>query len=161
MSKRIPLERFPELRRLVRWDDDHGFCYRGKLVPKAKMLGGRHKAIIEYKGVKLVLKEDGTHGNGRHEHHDWQKWREIQAQDRKFFLPIVCHGEGWVAQEFAATITPVWLKHEKKHASVIGRLIETYKLGDVILHQRMGTALQRNWGLIEGRPMIFDFGFVE
>jgi hypothetical protein len=169
MPKQIPLEKYPELRKLVRFECSkrprvRRFWFGRKRAPKARMMGYRYKVIVEYKGVKLVLKEDGTAGH-KCSHRDWQKWRQIKPEDRKFFLPIVCHGDGWVAQEYVEPIEYARRKHEKQHGSLIRRLIRKYGLDDVYVRASRSSFASaeaaRNWCLIDGRPKIFDFGFAE
>ena len=74
-------------------------------------------------------------------------WNDIEDQDKKYFQPIVAHGDYWVAQELIAYPD----RRDSENWPIIEGLADKYELDDIYE--------DKNWGTREdGSPVIYDYG---
>ena len=108
--------------------------------------------------------------------HDWhvnqaeaelEIWKSVLPEDRKYFVPIVAHGEtdgySWVAQKFIQF--KKLLKYDSQmaeHIKKIEEICDRYNIGNDIFHTFSNDNLlvfPCNWGVnFDNQPLIYDWG---
>ena len=124
----------------------------GELLEQENYRCNRH--LFKYCG--LLIKIDSSIWQAAREVYLWEAMDE---EDRQYFVSLEGNGEtecgqAWVAQRFLIsdsrlegnTPQPDWI-HEK-----IESLIDKYRFRDV------DSTYQRNWGVFNGQPKIYDWG---
>jgi hypothetical protein len=102
-----------------------------------------------YMTKDYVIKVDD---NGYH-HDDMGVWMQIEPEDQQYFVPCIAQGETedgtrWSVQPFVNFNTRESAKNDNARA-IVYELIDKYNLSD--MHSD-------NWGVIDGKPIIFDYG---
>lgn len=126
---------------------------------------GGHSRKILFKG-DLVIKIT-FHGIGSQiwdqSANELKVWKSLRDEDRKHFAEVVDGGKvhgidwSWVAQRFMNFEKPWDYNHVPADIQIlVDTLKERYALRD--LH---GNYCGRNWGMVNGVPVIYDYGSVE
>lgn len=146
------------------WFKDHTILIDG--VPTEEKLlsgvdGGYSRKIFFVKDLVIKIT---IHGIGSRiwdqSGNELKIWRSLRTEDRPHFAEVVEGGNipgvnwSWVAQRYLnlETMRPV----PKDIVGLIDSLKTRYNLRD--LH---GDYCGRNWGMVNGVPVIYDYGSVE
>jgi len=108
-----------------------------------------------YRAEGFIVKVDSTSDETPEAENEMEIWDKLDEEDRQHFVPILCGSvdEGWVCQEYLEIKHSPKLEQKLRNRlwkEIIEPLSEKYYLYDV--------THQWNWGLVNGIPMIYDYG---
>lgn len=88
---------------------------------------------------------------------EWLIWSVLSEQDKKYFAPVIDHGNNWVAMQYVDFVDAFDLPEneaERVYNKIVAPLARKYGIIDI--------DYGKNWGLRrDGTPVIYDYGIVE
>lgn len=105
-----------------------------------------------YKTRKFIVKIDTIALEAKRE---VKLWKRLDEEDRKHFVPILCSSlvGRWICQERLDIIFANQIEYEERNElwdAIIEPICEKYNLADL--------SPDWNWGMVDGVPMIYDYG---
>lgn len=96
---------------------------------------------------------------------EFKLWNNIEPNDRKYFAEVIAYEKNrYIVFRRYAEIDDINQPKQKialKHIRKIDDLINKYDIADVETEIWKKTVETHNWGMVNGQPLIFDYGFAD
>lgn len=122
-------------------------------------------------GIDFIIKVDsparynrwGMESSLKQSDAEYKTWSAIEKLDRTYFAEVL----GYEKNRFIVfrrypevdDMNPVGQKIAKRHITKINKLLNKYDLSDIDTDDYLGYDETHNWCLVDGKPLIFDYGF--